>query len=88
MAWSAVAVFAALVLPLSARSETLPLCNDVKYSPEQVQAAIAHAKDVLRAQGKDGEDLNSPDLRALMAEVAKELRCRLPTSEQPPQPPR
>ena len=62
----------------SSRSATLPSCDDVDRSDEQVDAAAVRAQERLKRRGIVVNDLNSPHFMRYMDEMAKELGCRLP----------
>jgi len=62
----------------SSRSATLPCCDDVERSDDQIDAAAVRAQERLKRRGIVVNGLNSPHFMRYMDEMAKELGCRLP----------
>lgn len=67
-----------VMVPSVARSQTLPLCDDVVYSASEVDAAMDAAQAALAQQSITITDVNDPNAPLLFAAIADQLGCRLP----------
>jgi hypothetical protein len=66
--------------------QSLPLCNDINVSDEQIQAAVDAAIRKGAEEGVHPDSINSPDFIVVFRKMAAELGCRLPDTPMPEAP--